>query len=218
MDKNENFGKENHGDWQRIHHAIFGDIIPNHCEWTNLADIISVLNIIGNVEASNHLFFPSGGGADLEGAKKSRERGCLELITGIAEIVKPKILIFEKIGDNFEWNYFRLEAQDLKTSGVYSKYSPDFCFEEVLEVRPLEYVNRSFWDEGRYEDQPLPKEARPISRYFRGSFVIFKKTSVYNSLNGELDGYDAKHDKINASAFREFVMMLSEKINDKSLV
>ena len=90
----ENFKIENENDWKKIHQSIFGDSIPKHLEWTNIDDIIKVLNIIGSIPNSNHLFLPDSGGLDLGGAKLSYEKGCIELDLGSAYIVKPKALIF----------------------------------------------------------------------------------------------------------------------------
>lgn len=202
------FKIENDRDWKHIHKKIFGDAIPKHCEWTNLDDIISVLNNIGQVEGSNHMFFPDSGGLDLKGSKKSNEKEAVELMMGVSYIVKPRRLIFEYIDDDFEWNYFRLETGDLAPSGVYEHYSDDFKMEEVLELRPGKYIKRHYWDAGTYNDEILPKNARPVVRYFRGAFVIFKKTSIYNNNPGT---YDARHEKLGSEGFKKHIIAAYEQ-------
>lgn len=199
----DDFAIKNNKDWEKIHQSIFGGNIPNNCQWTDIDDIINILNKIGNVRASNHMFFASGGGLDLEGAKKSHEKDCIELLTGISYIIKPKSLTFEFIDKDFEWNYFRLEADNLTPSGVYKKLLADSYIEEVLELTPLKYVDRYHWDENEYDGQKLPKSARPIVRILKGSLVIFKKTSIYNQTSST---YDGRHDKLGADGFKKHIM------------
>ncbi len=204
----ENFKIENDRDWKKIHQDIFGFTIPTHSEWTNIDDIIKVLNIVGGIPNSNHLFFPDGGELDLEGAKVSYEKGCIELDFGIAYIVKPKALIFESIDTEYEWNYFRLEANILSPTGLY-EVRPDSVDEEVCELTPLEYVKRHHWDEGEYDGEKLPDTARPLIRYFKGSFVIFKKTSIYNSISAT---YDGRHSKFDTKGFRDYIENTYKKL------
>jgi serine/threonine-protein kinase len=200
----EDFKIANQTDWQNIHKTIFADNIPNNIQWTNIDDIIRVLNAIGSVNDSNHTFFPSGGGLDLDGAAKSQEQGCIELnFGGLIHIIKPKSLTFESIDKDFEWNYFRLEADTLKASGVYENLPVESFDEEVLEISPLQYLDRSHWDEGEYDGKQLPASARPVIRILKGSLVIFKKTSIYNANSST---YDARHEKLGAVKFKEHVM------------
>src|SRR5665648_91318 len=48
----------------------------------------------------------------------------------------------------------------------------------------------------------LPKNARVVSRYFTGSFVIFAKSSPYNKNHVT---YDARHDRMNSKKFRQYI-------------
>jgi serine/threonine-protein kinase len=63
-------------------------------------------------------------------------------------------------------------------------------------------VHRSVWDDKEYEGQALSDDARPVHRYFGGSFVIFQKTSIYNH---QPDTYDGRHNTMTSDAFREHV-------------
>ncbi|MBS1744009.1 MAG: serine/threonine protein kinase [Bacteroidetes bacterium] len=197
----EDFNIECSKDWKKIHEQIFGTIIPKHAEWTDIDDIVKVLNTIGIIPNSNHMFFPDGGGLDLEGAKLSHERKCIELLTGVSYIIKPRVLIFESIDSDLEWNYFRIETDILAASGVYELNADSFD-EEVCELTPLQYVDRHHWDEGEYDGEKLPDTARPIIRYFKGSFVIFKKSSIYNNTTST---YDGRHAKVDANEFRLYI-------------
>jgi len=210
--KQEDFAIKNGKDWEKIHHSIFGDTIPKQCEWKNIEDIINILNKIGNVDASNHMFFPDGGGMDLDSVKKSHEKNCIELLTGITYIIKPKLLRFESIDKDFEWNYFRIECDNLKPSGVYKETQLDDYTEEVLELTPLKYINRSYWDENEYEGKRLPATARPLVRILKGSLVIFKKSSIYNHNSST---YDGRHEKLGVDGFRKHIIEAYKYIQEK---
>lgn len=201
--KSEEFYNRNSEDWKTIHRDIFGSIIPKRCIWTNPEDIASVLNKIGRIPSSNHSFFPSGGGLDLEGASSSYEPNCIELDFGIAHVVKPKELIFESIDPDLEWNYFRLELLQLAASGVYGDDGDEAFDEELCELNSGNYVHRHYWDEGEYDDERLPSSARPLIRILKGSIVIFKKSSIYN---GNSMTYDARHETMGAERFKEHIL------------
>lgn len=198
--KRDDFTIRNDKDWKKIHKSIFGDNIPKNYQWTDTDDIINILNKIGNIEASNHMLFANGGGLDLNGATKSHEKNCIELLTGISYIVKPKSLTFENIDKDFEWNYFRLEVDSLTPSGIYNGLMTNNYVEEIVELTPLEYIDRCYWDEQEYDDEKLPPTARLIIRILKGSLVIFKKTSIYNSIPST---YDGRHDKLGVNGFKE---------------
>ena len=198
------FERINPQEWKYAQKKLFPISTPSHAEWTDIETIVSVLNTIGPKTNLNHLFFPSGGGLDLEHAKFSEwETGCIELTTdGLVSILKPKVLQFEGFGVGEEWDYFRLECDFLEPSGVYDEPSLR-GYEEVLDLGGGRYVNRSYWDYGEFDGEPLPEGAKPISRYFEGSFVIFQKTSTYNRIPAT---YDGRHSKMSAKEFRDFIV------------
>lgn len=198
----DNFRIKNGKDWKSIHEKIFGSVIPKHYEWTGINDIVSVLNMIGGIANSNHMFFPDSGGLDLEGAKESYEDGCMELLVGISHVIRPKLLIFESIDEEYEWNYFRIETDYLKPSGVYEDVDAEDYSEEVCELSPLNYVDSYHWEQNEYDGEKLPPTARPLVRYFKGSLVIFKKSSIYNN---NPSTYDARHNKMSAAEFRQYI-------------
>ncbi|MBH8568111.1 hypothetical protein KB206_04405 [Microvirga sp. STS02] len=195
------FQKKNHQDWLNIQKGLFGNNIPKRHVWDSLEDIVAVLNTIGSIPNSNHMFYPRSGGLDITGAKESVELGCIELITdGLFTIVKPKRLMFESFGPDSDWNYFRLETSELAPSGVYEPN--EFTDEEVTEIEPGHYANSYVRESGEYEGRPLPKGTRTVTRNFKGDFVIFKKTSAYNQ---DTSTYDARHNKMTSDLFREYI-------------
>ncbi|MCW3102210.1 MAG: serine/threonine protein kinase [Bacteroidetes bacterium] len=193
------FYEKNRQAWIDIQNKIFPTGIPKHCEWTKLKDIISVLNTIGSVDNSNHMFYPTGGGLDVESSKLSVENNCIEIFTGLTDILKPKRLTFESFADPI-WNYFRIETSELEPSGVYKE--KDYPSEELTEIETGKYINRSYWDEGKYQGQKLPKSARVLTRHLKGAFVIFAKSSYYNRNSST---YDARHNKMTSDEFREYI-------------
>lgn len=217
LNPREEFREKNLKQWKTFLFDLFPGTIPKSFEWKSISEILFVLNKIGSQYNMNHLFFPTGGGLDLTGAKSSYEEGCIELLFDeLSYIVKPQSLCFESFGDEYEWAYFRLEADFLEPSGVYDELSRDL--EELTEISPLEYVDRSIWDYGYYgtdedgNEIPLPDTARTIIRFFSGSFVIFAKGSIYNRTSGT---YDGRHNQMNSTEFRSHIEGVIEYLKDK---
>jgi serine/threonine-protein kinase len=203
LELHTNFQKRNHQEWRHAQKKIFPIATPSRAEWCDAETIVSILNTVGPKTNLNHLFFPSGGGLDLESAVISlREPDCIELITnGLVSLLKPKSLLFESFGAGEEWDYFRLECARLNPSGVYPTSSMR-KYEEVLDLGDGRYVNRAHWDDGEYDGESLTESAAPVTRYFEGAFVIFQKTSTYNNIPST---YDGRHSNMDAQEFRNHI-------------
>jgi serine/threonine-protein kinase len=193
------YKEKNQQPWIDIQDKIFPKGIPLHCKWTKPKDIISILNTIGSVDNSNHMFYPTGGGLDVKSSKLSIEEDCIEIFTGLTDILKPKLMSFESFSDPI-WSYFRIETSELNPSGVYE--ARDYPSEELAEIETGRYFNRIYWDEGEYLGQKLPESARVLTRHLKGSFVIFAKTSHYNRNSST---YDARHNKMTSEKFRDYI-------------
>jgi hypothetical protein len=181
--------------WNTIQNRLFPAEIPVQYEWTDLEDIISVLNKISASADCNQMFFPSGGCGEIEFATSSKEEGCIEVFTDQIELLKPRKLTFESFNLDPNWNYFRLDLHPLESSGVY--YNDFADSEELIEIEPGKYVCRSYWEEKEEQGLLIPLNARLITRHFRGSFVIVSALSPYNCVCS----YDAKHAQLNPLAF-----------------
>lgn len=208
-DVSVNFHKRNQEEWYEALQRLFPSGFPNTVEWTERKDIINVLNHLTSYDNLNHTFFPDGGGLDLKGAKIATEADCIELDFGRIEIVKPKRLIFESFGYSPIWNYFRLELHELKPAvniemtPNYSSFLSERGREDVAELSPGKYYPESILEvEPRKSPYNITSKSRRISRRLRGNFVIFCKRSVYNLAS---DTYDARHNRMNAEAFRKYI-------------
>lgn len=212
------FIERNKKDWIEIQEKIFHTGLPERKEWNNRNEIVNVLKIIGSIRNSNHMFFPRGGGLDVEGADISVEDNCIEINTGgLIEILKPSRLIFHSFNADPQWNYFRIETLNLEPSGIYedkdysdeeNESSPEenlsnfYSDEELCELSPGVYISSIYWDEGEYDGEKLPTSARVVTRHFKGSFVIFQKTSIYNRNSST---YDGRHNKMTDEEFRNYI-------------
>jgi len=212
------FETENLIVWEKIIRKLFPVAIPNNCLWKDIDSIISILNKLGSAGNINHTLFPAGGGHDLTGAKRSSEKGCIEFSTpNSVRIVKPKVLEFNYFPNNTNWAYFRLETAGLKP--ITPNINPSSIKEKVTELEPGHYVEKEIWEKGYlgYNEKNnrilLPKSARIVSRYFRGSFVIFAKSSPYNKNHVT---YDARHDRMNSKKFRQYIEKCIIKFNEES--
>lgn len=203
--------------WELMLKKIFPISIPNGCVWEDKEQIISILNVVGTVADSNHMFFPFGGGLDIAGAALSNEKDCIELLISRSDcpyIIKPLNLEFQSFKNNFEWSYFRIETVCLKPSGIYENI--EFNIEELTEITPGVYVERSAWDTGYYgydyeenAEKVLPKTARLVVRCLAGSVVIFSKASPYNFLENKFKSYNGHHDSMSSEDFKNFISQFS---------
>ncbi|WP_131801046.1 protein kinase domain-containing protein [Bacillus tropicus] len=193
----KDFQKRNPYEWRMIQEELFPTAIPSRVVWENVDDIVSVLNIIGSIPHLNHMFYPSGGGMDLLKVELAAEADCIALYTGLIDIVKPKRLLFESIGKDFQWNYFRLEISSLAPIIE----TNNFGFEELLETeKGYEYERYLEYSSGR-----------SVTRFFKESaIVIFQKTSIYNKISGT---YDGRHSKMNTDEFKSYIEMLEAAVN-----
>jgi len=201
---NNDFHDKNLTEWFDLQNRIFPAGSPDSVTWTKSNDILTILNEIAQVKSLNHTFLPGGGGNTFVGAEPANEQGliAIKISEKMYDLVKPKKLTYESFGLDPQWNYFRLEAEEIATTGVYDKEDPLFPYEDLLEISPCHYVDRYHWDEGEYNGKCIPDEARLTCRYFKGSFVIFSTRSVYNLEPGT---YDGRHNKMSENEFRDYI-------------
>jgi serine/threonine-protein kinase len=203
LETTRSFKKRNPLEWKYAQLKLFPLSAPRRAEWIDLEEMVRVLKVLGHKTNLNHLFFPSGGGLDLNDARLSDiEPGCIELVAnGLTSLCRPRMLTFEGFIEDPAWSYLRLDCRELRPSGVYDLHD-DFRDEEVTDLGGGNYVERSYWDEGEYAGEGLPGCARVLTRYSRGAFLLVQKTSVYNKIGST---YDARHNKMTRDTFREYM-------------
>lgn len=200
-------------EWVELHNIIFPTGTPKRVSWTNIDSICSVLNEVAKVENLNHMFYPDGGGMDLIGVSRASEEGMIALGSdSSATLVKPKVLLYESFTYGHQWNYFRLELETIDPIVETSSYA-----EYLVEIEPGRYVERQCWEDREYEGKPLPINARPVGRYTGGVFVIFSKRSIYNTVGGELDAYDGRHNGMSSEEFRMHIEDFGKACFDRNI-
>jgi serine/threonine protein kinase len=197
---NKDFERRSKSEWVDIQKVLFPAAMPKTVIWDNIADIITVLNVISEHKQVNHTMLPSGGGLDLEGAKSSYEEGCIELnFNGQVHVVKPSKLTFECFHGNSDWNYFRLDTKGLEFIGDYEHSRDD---EGLTEIEPGIYTDYECYEFDDFNGERLPVAARPVIRVAEGSFMICLRTGIYNSIP---ETYDGRHNKVDANEFRKYI-------------
>ena len=215
------FADRNVLDWRRAVEDIFPNSRPTSSNWTDRSEIIGVLAHVCRPNL-NHCFFPSGGGLNLVGVNDSLERDCMELMwsSDAVTIIRPQSLRFESFPGFPSLSYFWIETDPLQPI---EENRAGETHEELAEIFPLDYRPRSVLDDGYYDCDdrgkpvPLPKNTRVVTRYFRGSFVIFAKGSAYNGLRGRHDAYRGGHEKMGATAFRDFISDLIREVASREI-
>ena len=157
---------------------------------------------------------------DILGARLGNEENTIELVIEerIVYVLRPKRLMFESFGFDWEWNYFRLESENLEPL-IDIDFAQKYHYEGLVEIEPGHYIEMVYWDRGEYKGQELPCESRLVSRYIRGDFVIFQKTSMYNRIHATYLGI---HNKMNSEEFRNYIenkiSMVCELRNNKEIL
>lgn len=188
-------------DWNFLHEYLFKGTTPDSTSWSKTDDIVKVLNIIGSIPAYNHLFFSDGGGLDFNKTEKAGEKGCIYIYAqGFWNVVKPKRLYFNGF-DDFTWNYFLLELEEL--SPIFE--GNDASYEYLVEDYPGHYVYVDYPQYGVYDydkGDKLPEGAKEVYRYLKGKFLIVLKYGPYNSIQTT---YDGRHGDCNSDEFRKYI-------------
>lgn len=210
---NDEFRRENLPKWESLLKSIFEECIPEHYEWKDNDDIISILNKIASSNTLNHVFLASGGGLDLISARESHEEGCIEVhCEDLICIVKPEKLMFESFSEDYhEWAYFRLVLDDLARTNVYNDQRYDY--EILTELTPGNYEKNSVMSDGYYKGKPLPPEARTVGRILKGDLVIFNKASMYKANSSST--YDGRHDTLGIEGFRNHIEEVVDSLKEK---
>jgi hypothetical protein len=200
--KNESFQKRNPMQWEDLLSGLFPDGLPTRAIWDRREEVITVIRKIAGVKTLGHIFFPTGGGLNLDYVGDSYEEECIEFSGGgWIYIAKSKRLIFESFGTDPTWDCFRLETAHLEPMGQY-----DFDFrsrqEPLTEISKSLYTYRDCLEFDDFDGDRLPDTARPIVRILGGDFVIFATISPYTQ---DPNTYDGRHNTVTADEFRDYI-------------
>ena len=173
--------------------------------WRNREEIVDILNKLAALSAHNHMLFSSQGGEDFVQASIAPEDGCIYICDDFTSynLVKPKVLHFERFRDNEEWNYLLLECEELNP-----KFNSNLDYEILVEDYPAHYVSAQYHQYGVYDydsGEPLPPNYKVVARYLRGKFLFVLKSGPYNSI---ADTYDGRHGQCTSEQFRDYVSKL----------
>ncbi|WP_417356902.1 protein kinase domain-containing protein [Flavobacterium sp.] len=180
------FKETNSIEWEETLNNIFPYGIPKYCEWDSFTAIKDVLGSLTTFKNLNHCFLPFFGGIDFSSLRTLKRKE--ELIINESRVIKPVKLIFRSLGTH-EWSYFRI---------VLSNEKP--ISNEVNIERKYEYLHLDKLDNYKSNET---KNTTLINRYLSGSIIIVKKTSYFNLLKGELDGYFGWHEKVTDDKYAE---------------
>ncbi|WP_183200451.1 hypothetical protein [Bacteroides pyogenes] len=102
-----------------------------------------------------------------------------------------------------------METEPLEA--ITPNYPEEYCSEEFCEMSPLNYQPPELLDY-LSKDEMDRIHPRHITRYFRGSFVMFHKDSIYNHF---ISQYKGEHEKLGLQQFRTQISQLAYKYKGK---
>jgi hypothetical protein len=121
------------------------------------------------------------------GTNLGEENCSVELIfESVKKVVYPNKLIFQGFPDDLQASYFHLAAQfwlDPEEYELYKHHDENLASDEILE----KYASN------------CPDDGKKLAT---GNFVIFSKGSLYNM---DESTYDAYHNRLSPSAFRQLI-------------
>lgn len=198
-------------EWKFLKQVIYGQCIPSSSVFTDMKNIRIILEALSRTVAANHTLFPSYGGLDFIGVSQASEPGCLELKFDLdTVIIKPRLLqvgIFE----DSELNYFLLEAEQLEAiSGIEEEEG----LQHLIEDTPGHYIYTSDAVYGVYDydrGDPLPKDARSVTRIIKGRLLMVFKSGPYNAI---AETYDGRHNDCPIEHFHNYILSIERKLKE----
>lgn len=211
-DKALSFLEKTKAAWvEAVNHTV-GPSKSSALSWKSLPSIVSALKpFLGPNYSHGHL--PTGGGMDFIHVESSRERGCLEIRISehSAYVMRPRSLVLEYIEQAPAESFLLLELDELsalKINDEADEYAASKGVQDLVEIPPDDYRDRSIWDRGflGYDDAgdeiPLPAGTRLVSRWMRGKVLIVVKGSLWN---GTPATYNGVHNTMSAADIRSTI-------------
>ena len=209
----ENNSAKEESSWGFLQKLLFGYAVPEVACWSDLDDIINILNIIGSSPTSNHMMLPGGGGYDFVCAEKATESGCMlihdDISFEVPSVVKPARLYCVSYPNDWRWNFFYLQLERLSPIEAETQAKHEYLVEDT----PGHYVTGENAQYGVYDydpGEPYPEGYRIVNRYYEGSFLFVMKFGPYNSVHST---YDGRHSRMEFIQFHSHVNKLRHIYN-----
>lgn len=204
FESNDDFSLRNIYEWENALEIIFPLGSPIICEWTEPTQILSVLETLTNYDSLNYFFYPTYGGNSMSKIEYNPISNNF-ILDGTLIFAIDK-LIFRSLG-KVGWSYFRIVVKDLQPYTTTARSHEE-------EYRADENFNFI----GELSDEIDTKyKTFEVNRFFRGSFIIVRKTSTINNMKGtykshHLDGHHAVQEKF---SYDEYHHILDLYMNNK---
>ncbi|MCU3854157.1 hypothetical protein N8W35_13685 [Enterobacter roggenkampii] len=76
----------------------------------------------------------------------------------------------------------------------------------MVEIAPGNYLPPDCREISEYQGKPLPENARVVSRYIKGSFVFFCKSSTYNRISQTYEAWQ----NVGEDEFRKLIAKFAQ--------
>ena len=187
---------------------VFYANAPDYAEWSNIEDIVCILNSIvegGNLNRAILMF----GWDDIKSVTHAKERNCIELVTGSTNKVVPieKLVYRKRFYKDLDLSYFWIQSK--KKKPLYNE-SDEYMVESLAQFESGEYQPYEVFDNWDYYSENYDEEVKcpnPIRRQYGGRIILMSQ-----NLDRILDNFVTKI----PIEEQEFIELL-DKILDKSI-
>lgn len=197
----DDFQLQNANEWREFAEKFFPLQTPEEATWTDADAIVTVLSEIAKVPSLNHLFFPDGGGMTIRAVRRATEPGFIDLDTDFAVLLKPAKLTYVSFGLDSNWDYLRLEAEPVASTG-HGVVGSQGYIEYLSELLPSRYDHPDIYEYRLDHERELPAGSRSVARYLKGTMVFCSTSSPYNRNSAT---YDARHEKMSEAEFKDYM-------------
>lgn len=167
--------------------------------WTDKDEIIKILNLLCQKAPLFNMFLPKRNLLRFQKVGKATEKGFIECSGGTTNrYIKPKQLVLNYMPDFTMWSYFRLESEPVQPL---EKFYCNAGFNEAIELKSGEYVDRSFNDVPEFREENYGYKV--LMRYYKGDFVICPVQSPYNRISQSTD--DGRHNDLTMDEFDFYI-------------
>lgn len=155
---------------------VFYANAPDYAEWSNIEDIVCILNSIvegGNLNRAILMF----GWDDIKSVIHAKERNCIELVTGSTNKVVPieKLVYRKRFYKDLDLSYFWIQSK--KKKPLYNE-SDEYMVESLAQFESGEYKPYEVFDNWDYYSENYDEEVKcpnPIRRQYGGRIILMSQ-------------------------------------------